>query len=580
MYCAKLFRRVALRLFFVSVIFCLFMNVAGQKSSKGGVNKQDILDSQQLFDEAIRIRVMGNVDEVEGKLRAVIEKFPFNDAAYYELAKILNERYMYGDAKLEMEKAISFNAKNKWYHILYAQILSSNGEYNDAVKAWKKVLDMEPANLEYYNELAIAYVEADDFRKAIATYNAAEKKFGINEEFSIKKHKIWLAMSNVKNAALELKRLIVAFPFQTKYRAQLAELYVAGKQDDLALEQYKKIAEINPDDEYIHITLSDFYRTHGDKVKSWEELKKGFANPKLSIETKMNIVRSYNKNGITDQEIEKQLNEMIGILAKAHNDNPFVLNLYGATLLDDGKKEEARDVFYSSVGIDSANYEVWQRLMFIEWELQNIDGTIRTAKRMISLLPSYPVSYLVLGMGLMVEEKYEDAIKELKSGIGFVVNDDKLFVQFYMYIGDCYHQLCNDNETFKYYDMCLKIDPKNAYILNNYAYFLSSVDDRLSEARAMAERAIEYEPNSSAAMDTYGWILYKIGDYVEAEKWIRKAIENDKSNSSEVIEHLGDVVYMLGRIDEAVAEWEKAARADGKKGKLLEQKIKDKKLYE
>lgn len=579
MCCAKLFRGFLLGLFFVSVITCLPIDVFGQKSSRV-VSKQDVLDSQRLFDEAIRVRVLGNVDEAEGKLRELIDRFPFNDAAYYELAKILNESYMYSDARLQMEKAIDLNAGNKWYRILYAQILSSNGEYDAAVRAWRRVVDMEPSNLEYYNELAIAHVEADDFKKAIATYSAAEKKFGVNEEFSIKKYKIWLTMSNVNNAALELKRLIVAFPFQTKYRAQLAELYVANKQDALALEQYKKIAEINPEDEYIHITLSDFYRTHGDKVRSWEELKRGFANPKLSVETKINIVRSYNQNGVTNDEIEKQLDEMIGILAKAHDDNPFVLNLYGATLLDDGKKEEARDAFYRSVAIDSVNYEVWQRLMFIEWELQDVDGTIRTAKRMISLLPSYPVSYLVLGMGLMVEERYEEAIRELKSGIEFVVNDDKLFLQFYMYIGDCYHHLGDDKGTFEYYDMCLKIDSKNAYILNNYAYFLSGVDDRLSEARSMAERAIEYEPESSAAMDTYGWILYKMGDYVEAEKWIRKAIESDKSNSSEVIEHLGDVVYMLGRIDEAVAEWEKAAKADGKKGKLLEQKIKDKKLYE
>lgn len=564
----------------MSVAFITPLELAGQKTK--AQTKQDVLESQRLFDEAIKLRIMGETIEAEVKLRDLIVAYPFNDAAYYELAKLLNDRLMFVDARVQMEQAIKYSPSNKWYYVLYAQILSGNGEYKKAVDAWKDVVKMDPTNLEYYNELAIAYVEADEFKKAINTYNVVEKKFGISEEFSIKKHKIWLAMDNKPKAILELKQLADAFPYHTKYRSQLAELYMSQQDYDMALEQYKKVAEINPDDEYIHITLSDFYRMCGDKLNSWEELKKGFANPKLSIETKMNVVRSYNKNGdVSNDEIEQRLNEMISILATAHDDNPFVLNLYGETLIDDGKIEEAKKVFYRSASIDSANYEVWQRLMLLEWDSQNSKGAMKMAEKVITLLPNYPISYMILGMGLMSEERWSEAIGYLESGVKFVTNDDKLFLQFYLYLGDCYHQIGNDEKTFEYYDKCLKIEPNNSYVLNNYAYFLSNVDtDRLEEAKKMSEKAIEYEPDSSAAMDTYGWILYKLGDYAEAEKWIRKAIDKDKSNSSEVVEHLGDAIYKQGRVDEAVVEWKKAMEANGTKGDKLELKVRDGKLYE
>ena len=59
----------------------------------------------------------------------------------------------------------------------------------------------------------------------------------------------------------------------------LAELYMTAGNDDKALETYNKILKIDPENPYINISLSDYYRKKGDRAKSLEYLKAGFANP-------------------------------------------------------------------------------------------------------------------------------------------------------------------------------------------------------------------------------------------------------------------------------------------------------------
>ena len=47
---------------------------------------------------------------------------------------------------------------------------------------------------------------------------------------------------------------------------------------------------------------------------------------------------------------------------------------------------------------------------------------------------------------------YTKSEKSLKRGVDFVVGNDALLVQFYMYLGDIYHNLNDDMESDKYYE--------------------------------------------------------------------------------------------------------------------------------
>jgi Flp pilus assembly protein TadD len=61
----------------------------------------------------------------------------------------------------------------------------------------------------------------------------------------------------------------------------------------------------------------------------------------------------------------------------------------------------------------------------------------------------------------------------------------------------------------KYYEAALRVDPGNAYALNNLAYLIAESNGDLNEALTYAQRAKQKLPNFSEITDTIGWIYLK-----------------------------------------------------------------------
>ncbi len=115
-----------------------------------------------------------------------------------------------------------------------------------------------------------------------------------------------------------------------------------------------------------------------------------------------------------------------------------------------------------------------------------------------------------------------------------------------MYLGDTYHSLKDTTESDKAYEKSLSLKNDNAYVLNNYAYYLSLRNQDLDKAETMSKKAVTLDPKNSSFQDTYGWVLYKLHRYDDARTWVGKALEDKDSVSSEVMEHYGDILYKLG----------------------------------
>ncbi len=93
-------------------------------------------------------------------------------------------------------------------------------------------------------------------------------------------------------------------------------------------------------------------------------------------------------------------------------------------------------------------------------------------------------------------------------------------------------------------------------MLNNYAYHLSEIGEKLNDAKEMSKKTIEKEPDNASYLDTYGWILFKLKDYKNAVIYVDKAIKLGKNET--LLEHLGDIYEAMGEVVKALKAWNEA----------------------
>ena len=534
--------------------------------------------NRELYYEASKQKILGNYDKAIELYMKCLEEDANDAAAMFELASVYTDQGKVQDALPYAEKASALDPTNKWYKILLFTLYQAQGKYAEAGKIIDKLIEADPENIEYYEDQALNYIYNNDYKNAVKSYDMLEQKLGVMEEISVQKEKIYIMMGKPEKAIEEMQKLCNAFPDETRYLEMLAELYMTSGMYDQALEIYNKILVVDPENPYINISLSDYYRKKGDKAKSLEYLKAGFANPNLDIDTKVSILLAYYSVTEIYGSYKAEAFELARILVATHPNDPKAHSIYADFLVQDKQYEEARDVFRKVISIDSTKYLIWEQLLFVESELRDNQAMADESKRALELFPDQPLLYLFAGAASFQMKDYEAAAKYFKNGVNFVVFNDQLMTQFYSYLGDTYFQLKDHEKSDEAYEKVLKIEPDNVLVLNNYAYYLSLRNVNLDKAETMAKKAVELEPDNSSYLDTYGWVLFRLGKYEDAKEWIEKAIEKGEE-SAVVIEHYGDVLWKLNDKKEAVKYWEKALKA-GEGSEWLEKKVQDKTYYE
>jgi len=420
---------------------------------------------------------------------------------------------------------------------------------------------------------------SDKTAEAIKVYDKLETKTGINKEVSMQKARLYQRMNKNDKAVLELQRLIDNNPADAQSYGMLAELYQSMGDKEKALETYNKILKVDPENPYIHLSLADYYRNNGEKEKSVEELKKAFLNKDLDIDTKMSILSSYYALVELHPELKEQALEMCRLLIQAHPNESRAHAVYGDFLNQDEKPNEALVEFKIARDLGAKEFVVYRSILYLYAQVQAWDSLIVESEEALTLFPDQPEVYLLNGIANSQKKKYAEAATAYQSGVKMVVDNKKLEVQFYASLGDTYQELKDFQKSEENYDKALEMEPKNATVLNNYAYYLSVRGEKLTKAEEMSRLSNEIEPSQASYQDTYGWIMYKQGNYKDAKVWIEKALANTPGKSGTLLEHYGDVLFKLGENIKALEYWQQAKDA-GDASELLDRKLQEKKLFD
>lgn len=559
---------------FLSIVSCN-KGVVPEKTEANPevLSGKDYQNYTYLFSEALKQKLLGNIQKSVSYYDQCLKINPASDAAMFELSNLYS---LAGEYEIGLKYAImatNTDTENVWYKLHLANLYRAVDMNDSTIVIYEDILSKHPEKADLYFNLGNIYKENGYNRKALKVFDDIEGQYGFQPNISVLKAEVFESDRKFDKAEEEYKRIIQAYPDDPKYYILLAELYYKQDKNEEALEAYKKVDTLDKENDFALLSKIGFYRKNGEYDKVFSLVDTVIVRNTINLDTKVQLMFSFLTN---PKEIASNTDQLLTRLLNLQESYPNEIRI-NALIADYYVKVEnyqkASEELKNYLSKDKSNYVIWEQLLFVENILRNSQELYDISKEALTLFRSAPILYFFNGVACTELNKYEEAKRVLQKGIEFVGDNKPLLIQYYSMLGEIYRNLKDDNSSDKAFEAALKLDPKNLLVLNNYSYYLSLREEDLKKALEMSSITVKAEPENATYLDTYGWILHKLGRNQEALKYLKKAIDNDEAPSGEILNHYGDVLTLLGKTDEAITYYEEALKYSLDKEEI-EKKIK------
>ena len=362
------------------------------------------------------------------------------------------------------------------------------------------------------------------------------------------------AEGQIPVAKVIFSRLLAVYPEDDAVNYYLGLTELAGREVEAAEKHLLASERADSTNTWYIYALASLYEAKRDQVRSGEYVEKLikmapslYNNPNtLSVVGDAKAASGqdslalsyYNQALLLDPEYAPALYGRMELSRRAGRFAPFFVDLEGVIRNEDVRPEMKSNYLTRLMdSIDSPFYWVWgdaiNRLVDLDREMHPEDYAIQLLKlRMLYIKNDWEGVLDQCGVlqELARREGDKDHLAEALSIAGDVL---------YKEIGD-------KKKAFAAYEEALKIDPDQATVLNNYAYYLSLEGRKLRKALKMSRRAVELDPDNASYLDTCGWLLYLLKKPKEAKPYFKHAMLYGGKDSAVVLEHYAKVLAALG----------------------------------
>ena len=125
----------------------------------------------EKFIEASKMDILGDHSQALNLYKEALKIDPGNDAAYFNVAKILYGLKLYAEAVQYAQQAVKLEPKNTWYLDLYGTLLGGLGDFKEAEKVYKLMVEMDPDNPDVWFNWAFFTEQNKQYEDAINIFN-------------------------------------------------------------------------------------------------------------------------------------------------------------------------------------------------------------------------------------------------------------------------------------------------------------------------------------------------------------------------------------------------------------------------
>jgi tetratricopeptide (TPR) repeat protein len=488
-------------------------------------------------------------------------------------------------------------------HLLLGRLYRLNNDLQKAEGELQTAIKLDPNSEEAVTTLAMLYTDEGDTAHALKVLSSIPD--------SARSAKLYSALGaayeqrkDYKNAIDAYKHAIVLDRDNLDAIRGLAENEMNDGQLEAALEQYKVIADSNPEDAQTYVRMADIYRRQGKYDQALENLKRAETLVPDTMDVPYSIAAVYQAQGRYD-EAAKILQDLIKKTEKSEtgtsqadrNNRAIFVERLGMIYREQENYTAAVETFRKMLTLGDENARSgYQEIIDTYRDAKQWPQATAAAKEAVQKLPNDRDLRMVLDAQLADMGQLDQAVADMRSmlkggaedrdvyvRLGIVYTrakqwndalqalakaeevstkaDDKAYVLFLR--GDLYQRQKNfdaaEVEFKKVLSMTPPTDPQAAATLNYLGYMNADRGVKLEESLNLIKQALTFEPNNPAYLDSVGWAYFKLGKYDLAEDNLNKAASHMGSDPT-VQEHLGDLYQKTGRLKLAAAHWDRAVQ--------------------
>ncbi len=497
----------------------------------------------------------------------------------------------------QYEQIVKIEPDNVEDHLLLGRLYSLNKDLQKAENEFKTAVKLQPDSEEAVTTLAYLYNEEGDTSRATQVLSAIPE--------ASRSAKLYSALGYTYEQQKQYKNAISAYRHAIEVDRDnldairgLAQNLMNDGQADAALEQYKVIADANPEDAQTYVRIAEIYRKQGKFDLAIESLKKAESMVQDSVEVPYSMASVYQAQGRFDeasqilQNLLKKTEKTDGNYNQSERNNRAVfLERLGSVYRDQGNTQLAVDTFRKLLALGDENaVRGYQQIIDTYRESKQWQQATAVAKEATQKLPNNRDLRMVLDGQLADTGEPDKALKDVRSMLKGTPEDREVYITLaqmntrlkrwneaeealdkaeqlstkpedkaYVYFlrGSTYERQKKFEQAEEMFRKVLANDPQNAMTLNYLGYMLADRGIKLDEALGYIKKAVELDPSSGAYLDSLGWAYFKMGKYELAEENLIKASQRINTDPT-VQDHLGDLYQKTGRLKLAAAHWERA----------------------
>lgn len=389
---------------------------------------------QELFFEALKQEGIENYQRAVDALLKCVNLKSSEAVVYYELGKNYKMLKNFGAAEDALKKAIAKEPENEWYLDQLYDVYIQQNDIDKAIKTLKQLIKYHPE--DYKQDLAALYIKANDYKNALAVLDELDKEYGFNADRDYLRNQIYDITGKDKDRIENLEERLKSEPNNEINYLNLIYRYSEIRKKDKAFETAKKLLELNPNSQLVHLALYKYYLDENNTENAIKSMKIVLSSSDIKPDAKAKVLNDFVNFVSTHPEFESDLLEITALVS---NDNsPKTLLELAQYYLKTGDKAKALSYFEEVLKEEPNNYSVLKDVLLLQLDLNRNEEAAKRSEQTIELFPAQPIFYLINGVANNKLKQQKKAIESLETGLDYIIEDVKMEIDFYTQLSLAY----------------------------------------------------------------------------------------------------------------------------------------------